>query len=822
MRNKQKQSQFKRNSKLNLCHLVAAAGIVSFCCSLGAQSTQLQVVTLTEDAATQDLSSAKASLSAGQVVMMYGSDSAQFFGLLGVGLELEHQADANGAEQTDPGVVQLMAARIGGDGTLHSYKCYAPVQSQSATSEPGGPCSEAFQNWIQQEQQADANPSEPLPEDWTPLGHPDTTYVDGNGNRFFDHVRLYRANDLLLQNDHYLIIRDPLSIPKTIDTTRGYFTGTRDFQTTLFSTDPRFSIYELSPSANITSGSGKVSIGSGLAEDVPVPSGVTVEIPWEQPAVQTTVLTNLASKSASWVEQIDTSTANPSNSQPFTSHNAMIFQVPESTVSFEARLTSSIKNVFSGATTPINEQRWVSLPAPVFTVSPMTLEVAPKGKATLNLNASITGSSGLKWKVLPNVAPGLTVTPMSGTGPMVVTIEATSAKEGTIDYIQFQTDPPNGASSVAHIPLEVTVTVVEPANLPPHGVLIAGGAGSFGQMLTSAEIWNPDTNTTTTTYPMNSGRRRHAATLLSDGMTILLTGGFDDRENSHLSLENTAETFDATTKRFTTTTGTMVARRAMHTATLITTGPLAGDVLIVGGCCDQNERGLKTSELYDPKSKTFKATGSLQVGRMDQTATVLEDGRILIVGGTDRSGSYNGISEAEIYDPANGTFSFAGTLKEGRQGHTATLLQNGQVLIAGGWNGNNDPIRTAELYTVSSKSFTYTGSMGIGRRYSAAIGLQDGTVLMAGGLNGANSAQTYSPDSLTFTWTANNMAEHRDRPAGALIVNTEAASDGMVFIVGGDTNLLELYNPGTRSFSSAGQMSVRRSQFSATMFNGAH
>jgi len=110
--------------------------------------------------------------------------------------------------------------------------------------------------------------------------------------------------------------------------------------------------------------------------------------------------------------------------------------------------------------------------------------------------------------------------------------------------------------------------------------------------------------------------------------------------------------------------------------------------------------------------------------------------------------------------------------------------------------------------------------MGIARRYSAAVGLQNGTVLMAGGLNGANSAQTYSPDSLTFTWAANNMRNTATDPPGALIVNTEAASDGMVFIVGGDTSLSELYNPSARSFSPAGQMSVRRSQFGATMFMG--
>jgi hypothetical protein len=165
-------------------------------------------------------------------------------------------------------------------------------------------------------------------------------------------------------------------------------------------------------------------------------------------------------------------------------------------------------------------------------------------------------------------------------------------------------------------------------------------------------------------------------------------------------------------------------------------------------------------------------------------------------------------------------------LKNARQGQTATPLPNGQVLFAGGWRVGDDPTRTAELYTAGSGSFTLTGNMGIGRRYQAAAMLLDGTVLVAGGLNGDDSAQVYDPSTGAFTWTSNNMSEHRDHPTATLILNTETSADTRVLIAGGiQTNSgstggkrLELYDPTHSTFAAAGTTITPRTGLTATAY----
>ncbi|MGH9794063.1 MAG: Kelch repeat-containing protein [Candidatus Acidiferrales bacterium] len=281
--------------------------------------------------------------------------------------------------------------------------------------------------------------------------------------------------------------------------------------------------------------------------------------------------------------------------------------------------------------------------------------------------------------------------------------------------------------------------------------------------------------------------------------------------------------------------------RISPTATLLPNGK----VLIAGGrwcggtsvCTifDVSSTIRASAELFDPVTETFSATGSMSTGRTGHTATLLNDGTVLVTGGMNPGGEFD--RTAEIYNPATGSFTRVGdmSIAGGRGEHSASLLGDGRVLIAGGLEGDNTffgSAQTAEIYDPATQSFSPAGDMPIQAAFHTASVLLDGTVLVAGGWGsnvitgstcpGAGTGiATFGPASNTFSAGPNLASPRAGHTATTL-------NDGRVLITGGvdpcdfsgfpaASATAVVFDPATSSFSSEKFMREQRSGHSATL-----
>ena len=294
---------------------------------------------------------------------------------------------------------------------------------------------------------------------------------------------------------------------------------------------------------------------------------------------------------------------------------------------------------------------------------------------------------------------------------------------------------------------------------------------------------------------MEVDRSWHRAILLRDGR-VLVTGGFDSYGNALSS----AEIYDPSTGQFV-DAGNMTSRRATHSATML----LNGEVLIAGGCASTDPEALASAELYDPDTGRFTPTGDLQVARVAPEATLLADGRVLITGGLGSGAGFTELASAEIYDPGTGTFTTTGSMHERRVDHSATLLANGSVLVGGGLSVAGSAGRvtsSAEIFDPAKGVFTIVGGMSFRRYKHSAVLLSNGKVLIAGGIQpepGARhrytTAELFDPAKNSFSKTG-DMVLDRFKVKNASVL----LGSGKVLIVGGSWGY-EVYDPATSEFS---------------------
>jgi N-acetylneuraminic acid mutarotase len=171
--------------------------------------------------------------------------------------------------------------------------------------------------------------------------------------------------------------------------------------------------------------------------------------------------------------------------------------------------------------------------------------------------------------------------------------------------------------------------------------------------------------------------------------------------------------------------------------------------------------GSATVTSVQTSTPTWNLTGNLNVGRDSHTATLLRNGKVLVAGGNNSNGS---LKSAELYNPATGAWSNTGNLNTDRAFHTATMLLNGKVLVAGGFSCAPPPascfyLNSAELYDPTAGTWTSTGNLHTARGSHTATMLPNGNVLIAGGHNEGSgallSAELYDPIAGTWTSTGN-------------------------------------------------------------------
>jgi len=322
-----------------------------------------------------------------------------------------------------------------------------------------------------------------------------------------------------------------------------------------------------------------------------------------------------------------------------------------------------------------------------------------------------------------------------------------------------------------------TATLLEDGRL-----LVVGGDEKFRKPSVTVEIYDLIGTWSSAGSLLEKRAGGHTATLLTDGR-VLVVGG-----------STLAEVYDSSSGQWS-SAGNIERTRIWHTATLLEDGR----VLIAGGEDTNSRKALRTAEIYDPSTGDWSSTGGLGEDHTRDKAILLDDGKVLIMG----------LLVTEIYDPATGTWSLAGkTSKQRFGGYSATKLNDGRVLVAGGetlrggkseiipggsfggFMASHDAFLVAtpkvDIYDPVAGVWSKATRLLEPRKLHPAVLLPDGRVLVIG----VESAEIY--DSATDTWTdAGKMVKARTGGHTATLLG-----DGTVLIVGGNEGA-DPFNPAT-------------------------
>jgi hypothetical protein len=328
------------------------------------------------------------------------------------------------------------------------------------------------------------------------------------------------------------------------------------------------------------------------------------------------------------------------------------------------------------------------------------------------------------------------------------------------------------------------------------------------------------------TTPLNTPRDGQVSVNFGNG-SVLMVGGYNTITNAFV----TPGEIYTPGSGFTTTAGHLNTGRTNLTATLLTSGPNAGSVLIAGGVIDANNDGTNSVELFNPSTGQFTVGAhTMSTARSNHTATALPNGDVLIAGGASSPAPPSGdLNTAEIYHAADGTFSAAITMTGPHNGPTATLLPNGKVLVAGGFMYINSgggfiqvPTGVAELFDPATNQFTATGQLNTARAEDIAVLLPNGTVLVAAGTNSSNTlegtGEIYDPNTGVFTYTSQSMTPTINPSAVVL-------ATGKVLITGGqsqaspESSQAQLYDYASQNFTIIQPMVDGRKFFPLSVLN---
>jgi len=353
-------------------------------------------------------------------------------------------------------------------------------------------------------------------------------------------------------------------------------------------------------------------------------------------------------------------------------------------------------------------------------------------------------------------------------------------------------------------------------------VLLTGGDGGAGTALATAERFVPSLAIfVRTRAPMAVGRRGHQAVLTGAGRIVITGGGTDAVEEYLAQSLSGALVFDPI--------ATAGGGRVEHQVTALADGR----ALVTGGTDGLLSSGtptaLASAEIFDPAARADQrltpVPSALAVGRRGHAATLLADGTVLISGGIDTGGA--SLASLERFTPSGATFgALAETLPAGLSEHTSTRLADGRVLLAGGRLSGGGAAGAAYIFdplASGARLTTVTASLAVARRRHSATLLGDGRVLLAGGLDGAGqalaAAEIFEPVGASFTATAADLGVARFGHEALRLL------DGTTVVLGGrggteaapasPTGDVRRFDPATTTFTALAPLLTPRAEFAA-------